>query len=68
MKWGRGTSKGMLVTAALKGNRREFGVAPARKAPATALRLVEMVRLCTTSLQGVHDRAAAAGLCRGFPP
>ncbi|WP_157272018.1 hypothetical protein [Azohydromonas aeria] len=32
-------------------------MAPARKAPATVLRLVDMVRLCLGSLQGLRDRA-----------
>jgi integrase len=50
-------TRSMLVTAALKGIRRELGVAPAKKAPATALRLVEMVRLCPATLQGRRDRA-----------
>jgi site-specific recombinase XerD len=50
-------TRSMLVTAALKGIRCELCVAPARKAPATALHLVEMVRLCPATLQGRRDRA-----------
>jgi site-specific recombinase XerD len=50
-------TRSMLVTAALKGIRRELGVAPARKAPATALRLIEMARLCPATLPGRRDRA-----------
>lgn len=56
----------MLVTAALKGIRRELGVAPAKKAPAMALRLVEMVRLCPATLQGRRDRALLLGFAGAF--
>ncbi|MDZ5455835.1 hypothetical protein [Azohydromonas lata] len=50
-------SRSMLVAAALKGIRRELSVVPARKTPATALRLVEMVHLCPATLQCRRDRA-----------
>jgi site-specific recombinase XerD len=59
-------TRSMLVTAALKGIRRELGVAPARKAPATARRLVEMVRLCRATLQGRRDRALLLGFAGVF--
>lgn len=61
----------MLVTVASKRIRREMNVAPARKAPATAQRLIEMVRLCPATLPGQHDRALQVGrpggCCRGAP-
>ncbi len=56
----------MLVTAALKGIRRELGVALTRKAPATALRLVEMARLCPATLQGLRDRSLLLGFAGAF--
>jgi site-specific recombinase XerD len=46
-----------LVRATLAGIRRTIGVAQVKKAPATANRLVEMIRLCPTTLPGMRDRA-----------
>lgn len=46
-----------LVRATLAGIRRSVGVAQVKKAPATAGRLVEMIRLCPTTLPGMRDRA-----------
>jgi site-specific recombinase XerD len=46
-----------LVRATLAGIRRTIGVAQVKKAPATAGRLVEMIRLCPTTLPGMRDRA-----------
>lgn len=50
-------TKSNLVRAALKGIRRSIGVAPVKKAPATARKLVEMVRHCPETLQGRRDKA-----------
>lgn len=50
-------TKSNLVTAALKGIRRQVGVAPVKKAPATSAKLKEMVRLCPDTLIGKRDRA-----------
>lgn len=50
-------TKAHLVSAALKGIRRTLGVAPTKKAPATAGKLVEMVGHCPESLIGKRDRA-----------
>jgi site-specific recombinase XerD len=46
-----------LVVATLKGIRRSIGIAPTRKAPATARKLVAMVGCCPDTLQGKRDRA-----------
>jgi site-specific recombinase XerD len=46
-----------LVNAALSGIRRTLGVAPVRKAPATAPRVEAMVRECPDTLRGLRDRA-----------
>jgi site-specific recombinase XerD len=46
-----------LVRSTLAGIRRTIGVAQVKKAPATATRLVEMIRLCPTTLAGMRDRA-----------
>ncbi|WP_198321086.1 hypothetical protein [Azohydromonas aeria] len=55
--------RSMLMTAALKGIRCQLGVAPARKALATSLRLVEMLRLSTAHAAGpTRPRAAGGGL------
>jgi len=45
------------VKATLKGIRRSCGVAPHRKAPATAERVLQMVRFAPNTLQGARDRA-----------
>jgi site-specific recombinase XerD len=45
------------VRATLKGVRRARGVAPERKAPATAERVLQMVRFAPDTLQGARDRA-----------
>ena len=45
------------VKATLRGIRRAYGVAPQRKAPATAERLLQMVRFTPDTTQGVRDRA-----------
>lgn len=50
-------TKSHLVAAALKGIRRNIGVAPTKKAPATSKKIVEMVRLCPPTLQGKRDKA-----------
>jgi site-specific recombinase XerD len=46
-----------LVRSTLAGIRRTIGVAQVKKSPATANRLVEMIRLCPTTLPGMRDRA-----------
>jgi site-specific recombinase XerD len=46
-----------LVKATLAGIRRTIGVAPVKKSPATVGRVVEMIRLCPTTLPGLRDRA-----------
>jgi len=48
---------GEAVKATLKGIRRAFGVAPHRKAPATAERLLQMVSFTPCTLSGARDRA-----------
>jgi site-specific recombinase XerD len=46
-----------LVRSTLAGIRRTIGVAQTKKAPATVGRVVEMIRLCPTTLPGLRDRA-----------
>jgi site-specific recombinase XerD len=50
-------TKSNLVGGALKGIRRTVGIAPVKKAPATAKKLLEMVRHCPDTLQGQRDKA-----------
>lgn len=50
-------TKSNLVSGALKGIRRTVGIAPVKKAPATAKKLLEMVRYCPLTLQGKRDKA-----------
>lgn len=50
-------TKSHLVSGALKGIRRTVGIAPVKKAPATAKKLQEMVRYCPATLQGKRDKA-----------
>jgi len=51
-------TKAKLVSAALKGIRRKLGVAPNRKAPATADRLAAMAACAdSATLKGLRDRA-----------
>jgi len=50
-------TKSNLVGGALKGIRRTVGIAPVKKAPATAKKLLEMVRYCPATLQGKRDKA-----------
>ena len=44
-----------LVRSTLAGIRRTIGVAQVKKAPATVGRVVEMIRLCPTTLPGLRD-------------
>jgi site-specific recombinase XerD len=46
-----------IVCGMLQGIRRTVGVAPVKKAPATAAKVREMVRLCPDTLAGKRDRA-----------
>ena len=48
------------VRRVMIGVRRQLGVRPAQKAPATAARLVEMLKHCPDSLRGKRDRAILA--------
>ena len=58
-----------VVKATLRGIRRTAGSAPARKAPATADKIVAMVEKAGTDLKGVRDRATPpARLCGRIPP
>jgi len=45
------------VRTTMKGIRREIGVAPVQKAPATADRLLDMISHCPPTLCGLRDRA-----------
>jgi len=45
------------VRTTMKGIRREIGVAPVQKAPATSDRLLDMISHCRPSLLGIRDRA-----------
>jgi site-specific recombinase XerD len=46
-----------VVKATMRGIRRKLGCAPARKAPATADKILAMVRMAGTDLKGLRDRA-----------
>ena len=50
-------TKSHQVSGALQGIRRTVGVAQVKKAPATAKKIHEMVRLCPATLQGKRDKA-----------
>lgn len=50
-------TKSHIVGGMLQGIRRNVGVAPVKKAPATAAKIREMVRLCPDTLAGKRDRA-----------